>query len=143
MKTLFREDLLKNHYEVRLDENGDPHVYHFGKLKRNSKEGWHEIKTTKVSLKHPYGVDREYLAVTLTLDGFRTTVSFGRIVYAFLKGEIPYGMDVDHIDSNPFNNKPENLQCLTRRENLAKRYNSHSQIALKWNQIKRSKQYEK
>ena len=41
-------------------------------------------------------------------------------------------MVVDHIDNDPFNNMPFNLQALTQEENLRKRYsdnpnNNHNQ----------------
>lgn len=52
----------------------------------------------------------------------------GRLMLAWFLGEVPENMDCDHKDSNPWNNRfsynPEdsNLQLLTRRENLAKRF---------------------
>lgn len=43
-----------------------------------------------------------------------------RVVYAQKHGPIPVGYDVDHIDDNPSNNCIDNLQVLTRRENIIK-----------------------
>lgn len=40
-----------------------------------------------------------------------------RIVYAMSVGEIPYGMQVDHADMNPGNNRPENLRLVSASEN--------------------------
>jgi len=40
-----------------------------------------------------------------------------RLVWETFKGEIPTGYEIDHKDSNTFNNTIENLQVLTHREN--------------------------
>lgn len=44
-----------------------------------------------------------------------------REIYKKYIGPIPEGMDVDHIDHNPFNNDPLNLRAVTRSENLRNR----------------------
>lgn len=44
-----------------------------------------------------------------------------RVVWEAFNGTIPQGMDIDHIDGNPKNNKLDNLQILTRQDNLKKR----------------------
>lgn len=40
-----------------------------------------------------------------------------RLVWKTFRGEIPEGYEIDHIDAEPSNNRIENLQLLTRREN--------------------------
>lgn len=50
-----------------------------------------------------------------------TLMSYHSFLYAWFKGEVPAGYDVDHIDGNTLNNDIDNLQLLTRKENLAKR----------------------
>ena len=40
-----------------------------------------------------------------------------RMVYEAFKGEIPEGMEIDHIDRNRQNNNPDNLRVVTRSEN--------------------------
>lgn len=43
-----------------------------------------------------------------------------RLVWETFNGVIPKGMDVDHKDGNKHNNRLENLQLLTRKENILK-----------------------
>lgn len=45
-----------------------------------------------------------------------------RLVWQMFVGEIPKGMTIDHIDSNPGNNTITNLQLLTPRENTIRHY---------------------
>ena len=79
--------------------------------------------------KHPYGKDKTYLIVTLW-DAERnktTSYALSRLVYLYFVSDIPAGYDVDHIDGDTFNNLPENLQLLTRKENINKREYSGNQ----------------
>ena len=41
-----------------------------------------------------------------------------RIIWTILHGNIPKGMIIDHLDGNPWNNRPSNLVCKTRAENI-------------------------
>ena len=43
-----------------------------------------------------------------------------RIVYTWFNGFIPNGLIVDHINNNKFDNRIENLQLLTPKQNLFK-----------------------
>jgi len=45
-----------------------------------------------------------------------------RWVWMNLKGEIPNGLDVHHIDGNKDNNKIDNLQLITRSEHQRKHW---------------------
>lgn len=107
---------------------------------------------TKLTTKHKYGNNVTYLAIALqdytkkvptiqkavrksgkiyTAPSWAyavKTVTLGRLVMAWYKGEVPGDMDVDHIDGNPFNNNIDNLQIISRRENLARR-------SLSWEEI--------
>lgn len=44
-----------------------------------------------------------------------------RIIWVMCKGSIEDKFDVDHIDHNKSNNRIENLQCISRQANLARR----------------------
>ena len=44
-----------------------------------------------------------------------------RLVYEAFNGEIPEGMELDHIDRNKLNNNPDNLRVVTRVENCNNR----------------------
>jgi hypothetical protein len=41
-----------------------------------------------------------------------------RIVWSMLKGEIPQGMEIDHINGNTLDNRIENLRVATRSQNV-------------------------
>lgn len=43
-----------------------------------------------------------------------------RLVWQTFKGEIPQGLEIDHIDGNPRNNNLTNIQLLSRRDNTDK-----------------------
>ena len=109
---------------------------------------------TKLTTRHKYGNNVTYLAIALQDYSKKVktiarvprktkepyvheswayavrTVTLGRLVMAWYKGEVPGDMDVDHIDGNPLNNHIDNLQIISRRENLAKR-------SLSWEEINR------
>jgi len=43
-----------------------------------------------------------------------------RLVYSSFHGEIPINRVVDHIDGDRYNNRSDNLQCITQRKNIEK-----------------------
>lgn len=43
-----------------------------------------------------------------------------RIIYKYLIGPIPEGMEIDHIDNNRHNNLLSNLRCVNKSENSKK-----------------------
>lgn len=106
----------------------------------------------KVTAEHKYGNDVTYLVISLYDYSTKVPITrkvrsksgkvyyvknwsykvrnipLGRLVYAWFKGEVEGNLDVDHIDGDPFNNHLDNLQAITRRENLAKRTLSWEEI---------------
>lgn len=70
---------------------------------------------------HCYKIDRYgYKVVCLSNGKERKYETIHRLVYESIKGDIPEGYHVDHIDTNKLNNNIENLQLLTIKENVRK-----------------------
>lgn len=55
------------------------------------------------------------------------TFLVSRAVYAWYYGEVPAGLEVDHIDENTLNNNLSNLRLLTKEENLTRKKVSRNQ----------------
>ena len=53
----------------------------------------------------------------------RKNYSISRFVYECFYGEIPNDKQVDHIDNNKYNNRLDNLQLLSCKENIKKAHN--------------------
>jgi hypothetical protein len=53
--------------------------------------------------------------------GARSIIYVHKLVYETFKGEIPEGMEIDHIDRNKRNNNPDNLRAVTHKENMGNR----------------------
>lgn len=68
--------------------------------------------------KNQYRVKKAYRAVNSA--GTRCFV-LSRVIWAWHYGECPANMDVDHINDDSLDDRLENYQLLTRKENLAKR----------------------
>ena len=119
-----------------LIERGVTNVTEDGRIFK----GNYEMSQFKVTAKHPYGNDKSYKVILMYdpetyerqqknntkrnsrkyAPGQRTLLVH-RIVYAWYHNECPKGYDIDHIDGDQFNNNINNLQAITRQENLAKR----------------------
>ena len=112
--SLTKEDLVRNGYFVEGE-----------KVFRNTSNGVREIKQQIIVNKHKYGLEKLYIYLTLFIDtindGKQRLFGLHNVIYAWYKGELPLGYDVDHIDNNPLNNNIDNLQLLTHEENLKRR----------------------
>lgn len=88
-----------------------------------AKKGLTELKPFISTAKHKYGKDLSYELINVYNFNLHKymLVSYHSFLYAWYKGEVPVGYDVDHIDGDTLNNDLSNLQLLTREENLAKR----------------------
>lgn len=107
------------------------------KVKINQKEfNFDEIKQFRAS---PYWVSKTGLVYNLEKNiqmrfensgnYYRISCSYNlkgkhflvhRMVWECFRGEIPKGMEINHIDSNPHNNNLENLELITHSENCRK-----------------------
>jgi hypothetical protein len=89
----------------------------------------------KPKVMQPFNNGTGYLQVNLTnSDGIRKKYYVHRLVYETFAGPIPEGYEIDHIDCNKTNNAIENLQLLTRKENMKKclLHNPHIIFNLKY-----------
>lgn len=59
-----------------------------------------------------------YLKVQLCRDNKQTTFNVHRLVYEAFNGKIPEGMQVNHIDEDKTNNRLDNLNLITCKENV-------------------------
>ena len=55
--------------------------------------------------------------------GKQKRIRLHRFIYMFLYNTIPDGCIIDHIDNNPSNNRPWNLQAIPQSKNVAKEKN--------------------
>ena len=58
-----------------------------------------------------------YKHVQLGKDGIKETYKVHRLVWEAFNGEIPEGMEIDHINTIRDDNRLENLRCVTPKEN--------------------------
>ena len=74
---------------------------------------WHG----KVRILKPCKISKGYLHVCLWKDGKYKNFFVHRLVYEAFNGAIPDGIQVNHIDEDKTNNRLENLNLMTCREN--------------------------
>lgn len=123
---LTRELLEKNKIWVEFDENNQPKVKQayspcINGTTQNSRL-WMEDRTEiEITTKHKYGKDMTYKAVVVKIDGKAQTITMQNIVWVWFNGKIEPKHDIDHIDDNPMNNSIDNLQMISRKENINKR----------------------
>ena len=80
------------------------------------------IYSTK--MKAPYKQmtgDGGYKYLDFKFFGMRQSVRVHRVIYLARFRSIPPGLEIDHIDRNPGNNRIENLRAVTRKENCNNR----------------------
>lgn len=94
--------------------------------------GLSEIKPFVGIRNHKYGkaIAYQYVAFYNYTKHKQTIMQYGTFLYAWYKGEVPAGYDVDHIDGDTFNNSLDNLQLLTHAENIQRRSNPNNQYKI-------------
>lgn len=82
-----------------------------------------KISITEAKRSHKYRPTKVYPKVTFSTPGKKYSIPLSRLIYVWFKEDINEpGMQVDHIDNDPFNNDPNNLELISIEDNLAKRY---------------------
>ena len=128
MKALTKLDLMELGIDVSKTETGEYLVRHYARNTKSLKRSLRVLKPSIIGRKHPYGESKMYKAYLFHENGKAYTIAEHRLVYVFFVDDIPANYDVDHIDGDTMNNSLDNLQLLTRKENLAKRTLTQSEI---------------
>ena len=109
--SLTKKDLIDDGYFVEGD-----------KVFRNTSKSVKEIKQHLITNKHKYGLDKSYRYVCLNIKKIREHkrlhFKLHNVIYAWYKGEVPIGYEVDHIDGDSLNNNIDNLELVTHEENI-------------------------
>ena len=113
--SITKKDLVDNGYFVEGE-----------KVFKHRSNGVKEIKQYTIVGKHKYGKEKNYIYVSLKIERLnignrQIHVGLHNVIYAWYKGEVPLGYEVDHIDGDSLNNKIDNLQLLTHEKNLQRR----------------------
>ena len=140
MKPLTKQQLMELGIDVSKNEKGEYLVRHYGRKTSSLERTLRVIKVSIIYKTHPYGKKTSYKAYLFHENGKAYTISEHRLVYAWFKDDIPAKYDVDHIDGDTMNNSLDNLQLLTRKENLAKRTLTQSEIMNLYYAMKKGEQ---
>ncbi len=83
---------------------------------------WHKEQNKFKKMNRPVGykTKKGYLRVTVIINGKRKNFFVSNIVWEMFNGPITPGMKIDHKNNIVYDNRIENLQELTNRENTAK-----------------------
>lgn len=76
------------------------------------------LKFGKVRILKPFKTKKNYLQVALFKGEKKKQLFVHRLVYEAFNGEIPEGMEINHIDENPLNNRLDNLNLMTHIDNM-------------------------
>lgn len=132
VKGLTKQDLINWGISVEKTKDGYK-VFRTGKLHGFAKtEVTREVPIHNICTEHKYGKEKGYPAICVSVNNKSKGLVLSRVVYAWFIGDIPDNYDIDHIDNNPYNNSLDNLQLLTRKDNIAKRGPARNQHNAKW-----------
>lgn len=83
----------------------------------------HVFKSNHQMAQHDNGIG--YMYVKLADGSKRKTKYIHRLVWETFRGPIPQGYEINHIDHDKKNNQLENLELVTRSENMHKAFLFH------------------
>ena len=123
MKELTKQDLIDMNIRITKIGYNQFKIEHYSKKVYKSKEEtWHEI-TPVLNGKYHSKSDKTkyYYIVGWSHNGYPHSYPLQRVIYAWFNGCSHRLMDIDHINNDPLDNDPSNLQELDRKSNLSKR----------------------
>lgn len=105
--------------ELEIMPNGE--IY---RVARRAPNKWNQtfvtIPVKRKRAEHHTGTEycrSGYYQIRVMCDGVRLHLAAHRLIYYHFKGAIPDNMTVNHIDGNPLNNHPDNLELLSHKDN--------------------------
>ena len=128
-ENIMQSEIFKPIITQHEDYTGLYEVSNFGKIKslaRKIKGGRGGLKPVKELIKKSHINKRGYFGVVLSKNGRKRTHEIHTLVWDAFgdKKRNGYILTIDHIDNNKLNNRIDNLQLLTNRENVSKGFMS-------------------
>ena len=101
--------------------NGELEIMPDGTIWRTKMRQWSRWKQKLVLIpiarrRAEHATSKGYFLVHLMIDGKRRGTGAHRLVFRHFNGKLPLDLEVNHKDGNKKNNRPDNLELVTRSE---------------------------